>query len=264
MNFDDYETILFKRNDKVLTVTLDGVGPFNGVNEQMHIELGRVFHDLNNDPGSDIIILTGKGKAFCAGADMRFFEEMVEDPKKFRGILPDAKRIINGILELEKPLVCRMNGAAAGFGASIALMSDIIIADERAKIGDPHVKAGLVAGDGGAIIWPQLIGYARAKEYLLTGKLLSATDAATMGLINYAVPTEQLDEKVNEIVQELLFSPRWAVRYTKTVMNLPLRELATKITDAAVAYEMYTNLMVDRKESVAAFQEKRAPNLTGE
>ncbi len=143
-------------------------------------------------------------------------------------------------------------------------MSDIIIADERAKIGDPHVKAGLVAGDGGAIIWPQLIGYARAKEFLLTGKLLSATDAATMGLINYAVPTEQLDEKVNEIVQELLFSPRWAVRYTKTVMNLPLRELATKITDAAVAYEMYTNLMVDRKESVAAFQEKRAPNLTGE
>jgi len=264
MNFDDYETILFERNDKVLTVTLDGVGPFNGVNEQMHIELGRVFHDLNNDLDSDVIILTGKGKAFCAGADMRFFEEMVEDPKKFRNILPDAKRIINGILELEKPLVCRMIGAAAGFGASIALMSDIIIADERAKIGDPHVKAGLVAGDGGAIIWPQLIGYARAKEYLLTGKLLSATDAATMGLINYAVPAEQLDEKVNEIVQELLFSPRWAVRYTKTVMNLPLRELATKITDAAVAYEMYTNLMVDRKESVAAFQEKRAPNLTGE
>ncbi len=264
MNFDQYETLKFERNGKVLTMMLDGVGPFNGVNEQMHIELGRVFHDLNNDLESDVIVLTGKDQAFCAGADMRFFEEMVEDPKKFRGILPDARRIINGILELDKPMVCRMNGAAAGFGASIALLSDIIVADERAKIGDPHVKAGLVAGDGGAVIWPQLIGYARAKEFLMTGRLLSATDAAGMGLINYAVPTEELDAKVDELVQELLASPRWAVRYTKTAINIPLRELATNITDVAVAYEMYTNLLDDRKEAVAAFQEKRAPNLSGE
>jgi enoyl-CoA hydratase len=85
-----------------------------------------------------------------------------------------------------------------------------------------------------------------------------------MGLINYAVPGDQLDAKVDEIVQELLFSPRWAVRYTKTVINIPLRDLATKITDAAVAYEMYTNLLDDRKEAVAAFKEKRTPQLTGE
>ncbi len=264
MDFSHYETLKFERKGKVLTVMLDGVGPFNGVNEQMHIELGRVFHDLNNDLDSDVIVLTGKDQAFCAGADMRFFEEMVEDPRKFRGILPDARRIINGILELEKPMVCRMNGAAAGFGASIALLSDIIVADERAKIGDPHVKAGLVAGDGGAIIWPQLIGYAKAKEFLLTGRLLSASDAADMGLINYAVPASELDAKVDELVQELLASPRWAVRYTKTAINIPLRELATNITDVAVAYEMYTNLLDDRKEAVAAFQEKRALNLTGE
>jgi enoyl-CoA hydratase len=264
MDFTTYDTLKFTRNNRVLTVALDGVGPVNGVNEQMHIELGQVFHELNNDEGSDVIILTGRDNAFCAGADMRFFDEMVEDPRKFRGILPDARRIINGILELEKPLVCRMNGAAAGFGASIALLSDIIIADERAKIGDPHVKAGLVAGDGGAIIWPQLIGYARAKEFLLTGKLMTAKEAAHMGLINYAVPGDQLDAKVNEIVQELLFSPRWAVRYTKTAINIPLRDLATKITDAAVAYEMYTNLLDDRKEAVAAFKEKRAPDLSGE
>ena len=264
MDFSAYETLKFERNGRTITMILDGVGPFNGVNEQMHIELGRVFHDLNNDLDSDVVVLTGKGKAFCAGADMRFFEEMMEEPRKFRGILPDARRIINGILELEKPMVCRMNGAAAGFGASIALLSDIIVADERAKIGDPHVKAGLVAGDGGAVIWPQLIGYARAKEFLLTGNMLSATEAVQMGLINYAVPAEELEAKVELIVQQLQASPRWAVRYTKTAINIPLRELATKITDAAVAYEMYTNLLDDRKEAVAAFQEKRDMNLTGE
>ncbi|MFP6616826.1 MAG: enoyl-CoA hydratase/isomerase family protein, partial [Candidatus Hydrogenedentota bacterium] len=98
MDFTKYETLKFTRNGRVLTVALDGVGPVNGVNEQMHIELGQVFHDLNNDLDSDVIVLTGRGKAFCAGADMRFFDEMVEDPRKFRGILPDARRIINGIL----------------------------------------------------------------------------------------------------------------------------------------------------------------------
>ncbi len=264
METDSYKTLKFVRDGRRLDVMLDGVGPFNGVNEQMHIELARVFHDLNNDLDSDVIVLTGKEGAFCAGADMKFFEDMVEDPRRFRGILPDARRIINGILELEKPLICRMNGAAAGFGASIALMSDMIVAVENAKIGDPHVKAGLVAGDGGAVIWPQLIGYAKAKEFLLTGRLLSAREAEQMGLINYALPADELDAKVDELVAELLANPRWAVRYTKTSINLPLRELATKITDAAVAYEMYTNLLDDRKEAVAAFQEKRSMNLTGE
>ena len=171
---------------------------------------------------------------------------------------------MGSLLELEKPLICRLNGAAAGLGATIALMSDIIIAVDTAAIGDPHVKAGLVAGDGGAIIWPQLIGFARAKELLMTGDMLPADEAARMGLINHAVPADELDAKVDEIAGKILGNPRWAVRWTKTATNITLRELAVKLLDPAVAYEIVTNMTEDRKEAVNAFIERRRPQFTGE
>ena len=263
MNFDNYERLKFEWRARVLWVTIDA-GPMNAVDFELHEELGQVFYDVQSDENSDLIVITGAGRAFCAGGDMDWFQEMIDDPAKFRGITVDAKRIVNGLLEMEKPIVCRLNGAAAGLGASIALLCDVIIADEKAKIGDPHVKVGLVAGDGGAIIWPQLIGFARAKEMLLTGDMLPASEAAQMGLINYAVPAGELDAKVEEMVGKIMGNPRWAVRWTKTAVNLVLRDIANKVMDAAIAYEISSNSTSDRQEAVNAFVEKRAPNFTGE
>ncbi|MDD9962604.1 MAG: enoyl-CoA hydratase/isomerase family protein [Gammaproteobacteria bacterium] len=263
MAFSDYQYMRLTRRDRILTIALDN-GKVNAINGHMHRELARVFLDAQDDEDSDLVILTGAGNAFCAGGDMDWFLETIEDPRRFRAILPEAKRIVNSLLELEKPLICRLNGAAAGLGATIALMSDIIVAADTATIGDPHVKAGLVAGDGGAIIWPQLIGFARAKELLLTGDMLPADEAARIGLINYAVPAEELDAKVDEIAGKILGNPRWAVRWTKTATNITLRELAVKLLDPAVAYEIVTNMTEDRKEAVAAFIERRKPKFTGE
>jgi len=140
----------------------------------------------------------------------------------------------------------------------------VIIADETSKIGDPHVKMGLVAGDGGAVIWPELIGYARAKEMLLTGEMLDASEASAMGLINHALPADQLDAKVDEVAGKILDNPRWAVRWTKTAINLALRDIANRVMDAAIAYEINSNSTRDRQEAVTAFVEKRAPNFTGD
>ena len=263
MNFDKYQRLLFERRERVLWITISA-GPMNAVDFALHEELAKVFTDAQADDGSDLIVLTGAGRAFCAGGDMDWFQEMIDDPAKFRGITPDAKRIVNGLLEMEKPIVCRLNGAAAGLGASIALLCDVIVADERASIGDPHVKVGLVAGDGGAVIWPQLIGFARAKEMLLTGDMVRAADAAAMGLINYAVPSDELDAKVDELVAKIIANPRWAVRWTKTAVNLVLRDIANKVMDAAIAYEITSNTTRDRQEAVAAFVEKRPPQFTGE
>ena len=165
---------------------------------------------------------------------------------------------------MEKPIICRLNGAAAGLGATIALLCDVVVAVETAVIGDPHVKVGLVAGDGGAIIWPQLIGFARAKELLMTGDLLTARKAEAMGLINHVVPAEELDARVAEIAGKILSNPRWAVRWTKTVANIPLRQLAAQLSDPAMGYEILSNMTEDRKEAVAAFLEKRKPNYTGD
>lgn len=264
MKFDSYSRFEFARDGRILTATISAPGPVNGVDAALHDELARVFTDLQHDPDSDLIILTGKGRAFCAGGDFDWFDEQIADPAKFRDIGWDAKRIVTSLLDIEKPVICRMNGAAAGLGATLALLCDVIIADERAVIGDPHVKVGLVAGDGGAVIWPQLIGYARAKELLMTGDLLTAAKAADMGLINHAVPGDQLDAKVAEVAAKIMGNPRWAVRWTKTVTNMPLKALVSQMMDASIAYEMMSNMTADRAEAVAAFREKRPAKLSGE
>lgn len=261
---ETYTRFTFERDDRVLTAAITSDHPVNGVDAAMHEELGRIFSDLQRDSESDIIILTGKGRAFCAGGDFDWFDEQISQPGKFRDIAWEAKRIVSSILDMEKPMICRMNGAAAGLGATIALLCDMIVADERALIGDPHVKVGLVAGDGGAVIWPQLIGFAKAKELLMTGDLLTAKEAQDLGLINYALPTDQIDAKVAELVAKLQGNPKWAVRWTKTVTNIPLRALAAQMMDASIGWESVSNYMDDRKEAVDAFREKRKPNLTGE
>lgn len=263
-DFSSYERIVATRNGRILTLTLTAPTPVNAVDGAMHHELSRIFLDAQDDPDSDLIVLTGAGRAFCAGGDTAWFKTHIENPASFRALGPEAKRIITSLLDLEKPILCRLNGAAAGLGATIALMCDVVIASDKAVIGDPHVKVGLVAGDGGAIIWPQLIGFARAKELLMTGEMLTAERALALGLINHVVSLDQLDSKVAEVAGKILANPKWAVRWTKTTANIPLRALAVQLLDAAMAYELLSNTLADRREAVAAFVEKRSPNLTGE
>jgi enoyl-CoA hydratase len=261
---DKWTRFTFERQGAILTAFITSDHPVNGVDEAMHTELALIFNCLQRDTFSDLIILSGKGRAFCAGGDFDWFEEQINHPENFRAIGWDAKQIVVTLLQMEKPILCRMNGAAAGLGATIALLCDVIIADENAKIGDPHVKVGLVAGDGGALIWPQLIGFAKAKELLMTGDLLSATEAMRLGLINYAVPASELDAKTHEIAVKILANPKWAVRWTKTTANIPLRALAAQLMDASIGWESVSNYLGDRREAVTAFKEKRAPKLTGE
>lgn len=259
----DYTRMSLTRADRILTIRLAN-GAVNAVDQAMHDELARVFIEAQDDPESDLVILTGEGRAFCAGGDTAWFQETIEDPRRFRAIAPHAKRIVSSLLDIEKPVICRLNGPAAGLGATIALLCDVIVAADTAIIGDPHVKVGLVAGDGGAVIWPQLIGFARAKEFLMTGDLIAAPKAAEMGLINHCVPAAELDAKVAEVCAKILGNPKWAVRWTKTVANIPLKKLAAELSDAAIAYELLSNMTADRKEAVAAFVEKRKALFEGE
>jgi aspartyl-tRNA synthetase len=128
---------------------------------------------------------------------------MIDEPASFEKTAREARQIVFALLDCEKPVIAKVNGHATGLGATIALFCDIVFAADHAKIGDPHVSVGLVAGDGGAVIWPQLIGYARAKEYLMTGKPMTALDAASMGLINHAVPLAELDAQVAQFADTL-------------------------------------------------------------
>ena len=139
----------------------------------------------------------------------------------------------------------------------------MVIAAEKARFGDPHVKVGIVAGDGGAIIWPALIGVSRAKEFLMTGKLIHAVEAERIGLVNHAVPQPEVLPKARELAQELAEGPTWAIRYTKIAVNKWLSHQVNLILDASLGLEMLTFNTEDHKEATRAWVEKRKPQFKG-
>lgn len=263
MNIEDvgYRYIEFSRDDRILTVSLNRPDVRNAVNADMHSELSSLFYDLADDEHSDVIVLTGSGKAFCAGGDIAWMQAAIDNPDLFEHTIEEAKRIHYGQLELTKPVICRVNGHAIGLGASIALLCDIVYAADDALIGDPHVCVGLVAGDGGCVIWPQLIGYVLAKEFLLTGEPVTAGKAQSIGLINGACSGPELDDVVYGMARKLAGGALKAVRWTKATINLPLKQIAHQVFETGAAYEMLSNLSADHQEAVSAFREHRKPSF---
>jgi len=263
-HFKDYETLTFAREGRILTITLNLPDSLNAVNARLHTELSRVFTDANTDPESDVVVRDGREAGRSApGASLDWMQEAIDEPAGFEITAAEAKRIIYSQLDLQKPLICRMNGHAIGLGASLALTSDIVIASDKALIGDPHVSVGLVAGDGGAILWPQMIGFMRAREYLFTGDAIPATEAARMGLISRSVPPEQLDEAVYTLARRIAGGATKAIRWTKITTNMALKSLIHAYMDTGVSYEILSNTTEDHQEAVNAFREKRKPVFTG-
>jgi enoyl-CoA hydratase len=262
MDYSKYQRLSAERQGRLLTLTLNNP-PMNSWSQQLHTELSTIFSDIQLDAESDVVVLTGSGDTFSAGGDIPLMQKRIDDPELMTRKNLEMKRIVFGLLELEKPIICRINGDAVGGGATLALLCDITIAIDTARIGDPHVKMGYVTGDGAAVIWPQLVGYARAKEFLLTGDLMSARDAERYGLINHAVPADQLDAKVGQLAGKLVNGAAKAIRWSKTAINIPLRALAHSLLDTGLAYQTITNDSADHQEAVRAFAEKRKPIFTG-
>ena len=258
-----YETLLIQREGRKLTIVMNRPDALNAADALLHEELAHVFYDVAADPDSDVIVLTGAGRAFSAGGDIPWMQDAIDTPEMFERTAREAKRIVFSMLDLEKPLIAKVNGHATGLGATLALFCDVVFANAAAKIGDPHVSIGFVAGDGGPAIWPQLIGFARAKEYLMTGELLPATKAAEIGLINYALLAEELDGAVDAFAERLLKGATKAIRWSKTVTNIELKRIVHQVMDASVAYEALSNRTADHQEAVAAFRAKRTPTFTG-
>jgi len=258
-----YDTLTITRDARLLTITMNRPDFLNAADKVMHEELADVFYEVANDPESDVVVLTGAGRAFSAGGDIGWMQEMIDQPETFEQTGREAKRIVFSMLDLEKPLIARVNGHATGLGATLALFCDVVFASEDAKIGDPHVGIGFVAGDGGAAIWPQLVGFARAKEFLMSGELLTARRAEQIGLINYAVPAAELDAAVGAYCARLLAGATKSIRWSKTAANIELKRIVHGIMDASIAYEAMSNRTSDHQEAVNAFREKRKPQFTG-
>lgn len=260
-DYSRYKSIKVDRKGPILTITMNRP-EMNAVNAQLHSELSQIFADANMDRDAKVVVLTGSGKAFSAGGDIKWMEEM-QKPGAFRALMPEGKKIVMDLIDMEKPVIAKLNGHAIGLGATMALLCDIIIASDKAKIGDPHVQVGLVAGDGGAVAWPFLIGMCRAKEFLFTGDLIDAPEAARIGLINKAVPAEKLDEEVDKMATRLAGGALVAINYTKISVNKTLRFIADLIMDTSLSLEGHSVATQDHLEGVRAFIEKRKPQFKG-
>ncbi|SCW38354.1 enoyl-CoA hydratase [Sphingobium faniae] len=259
--YDKYRFIKAERAGAVLTLTMDNP-PMNAAAFDLHDELSHIFYDVAQDDCS-VVILTGAGKAFSAGGDLHEMLGNTQDPSRQAAMMVRAPHIVHSLLALDVPVIARVNGHAMGLGATIALMSDVAIMNEDAKIGDPHVNVGLSAGDGGAIIWPLLIGYARARHHLLTGDPLTGREAAEIGLIHRAVPLSELDEAVEAYAARLANGATFAIRATKRSINMALRQQAAALVDAHAGIETLTLSSADHREAIEAFLAKRAPAFKG-
>lgn len=263
MDLSDYQTLTFARDDTILTVTLNRPEVLNATNALMEEELCRFFSEVSHDAETRVVVLTGEGRAFCGGGDFEYIREMMDDQPRFLDAMRYSKQLIYSMLDCSKPVIARINGHAMGLGATLALFCDVSFAAEHAKIADPHVAIGFVAGDGGAVIWPQLVGYNRAKEYLFTGEAILAPDAERIGLINHAVPAEELDRRVTEYARKVAGMPARAVEWTKASINIGLKQLAHSIMDASMAYEALSNATRDHREAMDAIRDKRKPGFSG-
>lgn len=259
----NYETLKFERQGNVLNVILNNPEKLNAFNETAHRELSRVFNDVAEDAESEIVVLTGAGRAFSAGGDLDYMQELRDNKALWYSTIREAKRIVFSLLDCEKPVICKVNGDAIGLGTTLAVLCDVTFATEDAKLGDPHNKVGLIAGDGGAIMWPQLIGYQRARHYLFTGQNLTGKEAAEMGLIYAALPGGELDAAVDAYVVKLQRLPLQSVRWTKQTVNIGLKQLAHSMMDAGMAYEAIAAQTDDHGEAIASFREKRRPSFKG-
>lgn len=262
--YEKYEQLKFERRGLIMQVRIDNP-PLNAMNRTLHRELMNVWADLQADDEVSVVILTGTGKAFSAGADLNKALARVEAGNHDDWLLGmrEAKRLVYNMLDFDKPVIAALNGHAIGLGATIATFCDIVVAAEEIKIADTHVKIGLVAGDGGALIWPQNMGFARAKEYLLTGRVMTARQAADFGLINHAVPREELETKVMELAEEIAALPAAATAGTKAVINSVLRRTFAGLMENHLGWETWTYLSPNHKEALSAFLDKRPPKFSG-
>lgn len=258
-----FENLRLERVGDVLRVVIDRPSnKLNAIDASLHHDLTVLFRELRQEDLARAILLTGEGGAFSAGGDFSWFPELA-DRAKAEALRRDAKQLIWDLLDIEVPIVAAVNGHAMGLGASVALLCDVIFAAESALIGDPHVKVGIVAGDGGAAIWPLAVGPARAKEYLLTGDPVPAKEAERIGLINHVVADEELDETAMRFAAKLAAGAPLALRYTKLAVNKLVKDALNTAFDVSTALEIVTFQSDDHREALAALSEKRRPRFEG-
>ena len=262
-----YQDLKIDVSNKVATVTLNRPEVRNAINQRLIRELRSIWDDLADDMAVNAVVVTGAGDFFSVGGDVKAMSDRPGGDVLEEGEVHDpmvSRRLVTRLLELDKPIVAAINGDCIGLAATIALLSDVTVMSSQARVGDTHVsRVGLVAGDGGTVIWPLLVGVNKAKEFLMRGTLLKGDEAERIGLVNHCVPKDEVLSKAKAIAQELADGPTWAIRWTKLSVNQIVKERVNHLLEASMALEQVTFELADHKEATLAFKEKRKPKFGG-
>ena len=259
MEYHEYQHILFeKREHNILWMTLNRPEKLNAANQQLHTELVEIWKTIDRDPTVNVAVVTGAGRAFSAGGDLQMVEDAYRNYDEVLRILDEARDLVYNMLHCSKPIISAINGAAVGAGLVVALLADISIAAENARLADGHVRMGVAAGDHAAIIWPLLCGMTKSKYYLMTSDFVSGQEAERMGLVSLCVPDDEVTDKAMAVAVNLATGPRHAIRFTKRALNQWLLQ-AGPIFDHSLALEMLGFFSEDMMAGVEGLRGKKRP-----
>lgn len=258
--YEDYDNGDWRisRDDGVLLVTMSRPRSLNAMTFRFHTQLTELWDRIKRDPLTRVVVITGDGRAFSAGADLKEARANPRTPTQVVDIMHEATDLVYGMINLNKPIISAINGPAVGSGAAVALLADISIAAEDAKILDGHTTNGVVSGDHSVMIWPLLCGMAKAKYLLLLNEPVTGTEAERLGLVSRAVPAEEVLPTALAVARRLAAGSQQAIRGTKRALNHWLRQ-AGPAFEHSLTLEMLDYHSEDLAEARAAFDEKRTP-----
>jgi enoyl-CoA hydratase len=257
-----FPSLTFERPEPgILRIVLDAPG-LNAVGPEMHRELSMVWTEIDRDPGVNVALIRGAGKAFSAGGSFEEIRSMIDDWGVRTRVMREARDLVYNVINCSKPIVSAIHGPAVGAGLVVALLADVSVAARTAKIIDGHTRLGVAAGDHAAICWPLLCGMAKAKYHLLTCEPLSGEEAERIGLVSLCVDDEEVQDRAMDVARKLANGSQSAIRWTKYALNNWYRMLGP-VFDASLALEFYGFGGPDIAEGLASHLEKRPPQFGG-
>jgi enoyl-CoA hydratase len=236
-DFDVPDEIELVVDGPVRVVRLNRPEQLNATNHELHKGLAGLFPQIDADDEACAVVLTGNGKAFSAGGDFAYLDELASDADLRKETLAHGRQIVTSMVGCRVPIVAAVNGPAVGLGCSLVALSDIVFMAESTHLADPHVLMGLVAADGGPVTWPLMISLQLAKEYALTGDRIPAQRAAEIGLVNHVCPDDEVVAQATACAHRIAKLPRRAVEDTKRILNLHLERAVVATLDFALSAE---------------------------
>jgi len=235
--YDLPDVLQVEADGPVRIIRLNRPDELNATNHELHSGLAALFPQLDADGDARVAVLTGNGRAFSAGGDFGYIDQLAGDADLRRESLTHGRQIVTGMVACRVPIVAAVNGPAVGLGCSLVALSDIVYMAESAHLADPHVMVGLVAADGGPVTWPLLTSLQLAKEYALTGDPIPAARAAEIGLVNHVCPDGEVLDQALACAKRIARLPRRAAEDTKRILNMHLERAVLATLDFALTAE---------------------------